>query len=333
MKYELQLQETVRNMMMPAKGIVALDESTTTAAKRLADVGLENNESNRQKYREIFINAPEMGKYVSGVILYDETIKQSDRVDVPFRDTLQKNNVMIGIKVDEGTEPVLESPKETLTKGLEGLAARLPEYVALGARFAKWRVAIPVGDDVPTEIIMQENANRMAVYAQLCQEHGIVPMVEPEVLMEGNHTQARAKDVVRMALTATIKALQEKGIWLPGVIVKTSMVVPGAESGETMDPKMVAADTIEVLQSVIPADIGGVVFLSGGQTTDQALHNLNAMAQREPLPFSIACSFARALQKPAMDVWQGKDENIAAAQQGFIDVLQKMSLADQGKLA
>ncbi len=326
------LQETIKMMMTSGKGVVALDESTSTAGKRLADIGLENTEDNRRKYREIFIDAPAMGNYVSGVILYDETIKQSDRAGIPFREMLKTNNVMIGIKVDEGTEPILESPDETVTKGLEGLPTRLPEYAALGARFAKWRVAIPVSDILPTQSALAENARRMAEYAHLCQENGIVPMVEPEVLMDGNHTQARAKEAVFMALSTTIAALENKGVWLPGVIVKTSMVVPGKESGEAMDPKAVAADTVEILKEVIPVEIGGVVFLSGGQTTDQALANLNAIAQLEPLPFQIACSFARALQKPAMEVWQGKDENISAAQQAFIDVLQKMSLADQGKL-
>lgn len=327
-----QLQETITAMMTPGKGIVALDESTTTAGNHLADYGMENTEDNRRKYREIFIDAPDMQHYVNGVILYDETIKQSNSAGVPFRETLQANNVIIGIKVDEGLEPVLESPKEMLTKGVEGLAARLPEYIALGARFAKWRVAIPVGEDIPTEPVMTENTRRMAQYAKLCQEHGLVPMVEPEVLMDGNHSQARAKEVITMALSATVDALQKAGVWMPGVIVKTSMVVPGKESGEIMNPQAVADDTVFVLEHTIPVDIGGVVFLSGGQTTDQSLQNLNAIAQIQQVPFQVACSFARALQKPAMDVWQGKDENIPAAQQAFIDVLQKMSLADQGKL-
>lgn len=327
-----QLQETIKNMMASGKGVVALDESTSTAGKRLADIGLENTEDNRRKYREIFINAEGMENFVSGVILYDETIKQADRQGISFADTLKKNNVMIGIKVDEGTEPVLESPEETVTKGLEGLPARLPEYVALGARFAKWRVAIPVSDILPTQSALAENARRMAEYAKLCQDNGIVPMVEPEVLMDGYHTQARAKEVVYMALSTTIAALENKNVWLPGVIVKTSMVIPGKESPEIMDPKAVAADTAEVLKELIPETIGGVVFLSGGQTTDQSLANLNAIAQLEPLPFQMACSFARALQKPAIDVWQGRDENISLAQQAFIQVLQKMSLADQGKL-
>jgi len=332
-EHQILLQETVARMLRPAKGIVALDESTTTAGKRLADIGLDNTEDNRRMYREIFINAPDMEQYVSGVILYDETIRQSDRAGVPFRETLAKNGVVIGIKVDEGIEPVLESEQETVTKGLEKLESRLPEYFALGARFAKWRAAIPVADDLPTEMVVKENASRMAKYAQLCQAAGIVPVVEPEVLMEGTHSQARAKEVIAMVLAEVVAALQDYKVWLPGVVIKTSMVVPGKDSGEAIDPKKVGADTTEVLKATIPADIGGVVFLSGGQTTEDALRDLDAIADLEPLPFEIACSFARALQAPAMQAWQGNPENISAAQEAFVAVLKKMSLADRGDFA
>ncbi len=332
MENEQILNETIVRMMANGKGIVALDESTSTAGKRLADIGIDNTEDNRRTYRELFVNAEGMQQYASGVILYDETLRQADRDGKLFRDTLNANGVVIGIKVDEGIEPVLESPQESLTKGLEHLEARLPEYFELGARFAKWRVAIPVSDSLPTEGIVKENASRLAKYAQLCQRAGIVPMVEPEVLMDGDHSQARAKEVTALVLSEVIAALNDYQVWLPGVIVKTSMVVPGKDSDELLDPKKVALDTVEVLNAHVPSDIGGVVFLSGGQTTDEALRDLDAIAEMEPLSFPIACSFGRALQKPALDVWQGDDANIPAAQKAFVDVLRQMSLADLGKL-
>lgn len=326
------LQTTVTKLMAAGKGIVALDESTTTAAARLKDIGLENTEENRRIYREIFINAPGMNQYVSGVILYDETLRQSDRTGVAFRETLEKNDVVIGIKVDLGLEPVLESEKETVTKGLDGLEERLAEYFTLGARFAKWRAAIPVNDILPTMEVVKENASRMAKYAQLCQKAGIVPIVEPEVLMEGKHSQARAKEVIALVLAELMAALQDYNVWMPGTILKTSMVVPGSASGETMDAQKVAADTSDVLVNTVPEAIGGVVFLSGGQSTEDALKNLNAIAGLEPLPFEIACSFARALQTPAMHVWAGQEENIAKAQETFVESVRQMSLADDGTL-
>lgn len=332
-EYQLLMQATVAQLLRPGKGIVALDESTATAAKRLEGVGLENTEDNRRMFREIFINADGMEQYVSGVILYDETIRQSDRQGIPFRETLEKKGVVIGIKVDEGVEPVLESEAETVTKGLASLAARLPEYVALGARFAKWRAAIPVTDDLPTEAVVKENASRMAQYAQLCQAVGIVPIVEPEVLMEGGHSQARAKEVVRMVLSELMMTLQDYNVWLPGVILKTSMVVPGTTSGEPIVPTSVAADTSEVLLATVPESIGGVVFLSGGQSTKDALRDLDAIADLEPLPFEIACSFARALQMPAIAAWEGNPENIEKAQSVFVATVAQMSQADKGLYA
>lgn len=327
------LQTTVAKLLAPGKGIVALDESTATAGKRLAAIGLENTEENRRTYREIFIQAPGVQEYVSGVILYDETIRQSDSTGVPFCDTLQRNGVVIGIKVDEGLEPVLESEGETVTKGLEGLESRLSEYFALGARFAKWRAAIPVGDDVPTDAVVKENASRMALYAKQCQAAGIVPVVEPEVLMEGGHSQARAKEVITMVIAEVMATLRDYQVWLPGVILKTSMVVPGTDSGEKMDPQRVADDTSQALLATVPHDIGGVVFLSGGQTTEDALRHLDALADLEPLPFEIACSFARALQGPAMKAWGGNPDAIPAAQQAFIESVKQMSQADSGLYA
>jgi len=332
MEHQQLLQETIAKMMTQGKGIVALDESTTTAGKRLLDIAVENTEDNRRIYRELYINAPGMQQYVSGVILYDETLRQSDRAGIPFKDTLHKNGVVIGIKVDEGLEVIENSPEEKVTKGLDGLDSRLAEYFELGARFAKWRAELYVSDTLPTDSVVQENMLRMAQYAQVCHQHGIVPVVEPEVFMEGAHSQSRAKEVTAHVLAMLIDTLKEQNVWLPGVVVKTSMVVPGSTSSEAMDARKIAADTVEVLQQTIPADIGGVIFLSGGQTTEEALRDLDAIADMEPLPFPVACSFGRALQKPALDVWQGKDENIQSAQQAFIEVLQKMSLADQGKL-
>lgn len=325
---QIRLEQTVTALLQNGKGIIALDESTASAAKRLAIVGLDNTEENRQTFREIFITAPAMEEYASGVILFDETLRQKDRSGKSFRSILERKGVVIGIKVDEGLE-VADNPQESLTKGLFGLEDRLEEYAALGAQFAKWRSVVVIGEGLPTQENLKENAQRMAIYAKRCQESGIVPIVEPEVLMDGAHSQAQAKSVVREALLETVEALQAEGVWLPGVIIKTSMVVPGKESGEPMVAQSVAEDTATVLREVVPEEIGGVVFLSGGQSTEDAFDNLSAIAKIS-LPFEVASSFGRALQFPAIEVWDGKDENILDAQSKFVSVCAQMSAADKG---
>lgn len=325
---QTRLQETVRALLQKGKGIVALDESTASAAKRLSLVGLENTEENRMMMREIFIDAEGMEQYASGVILFDETLRQANSHGIAFRKTLEEKGVMIGIKVDEGLEES-ENGIESFTKGLFGLEERLEEYAALGARFAKWRSVVHIGEGFPTEENISENAGRMAIYAKRCQEAGIVPIVEPEVLMDGAHSQKRAKEITRFTLEQIVKALQELGIWLPGVIIKTSMVIPGKDSGEAMVAQNVAEDTVSILREVVPEDIGGVVFLSGGQSTEDAFKNLSAIAKLT-LPFEVASSFGRALQLPALAVWQGKKENISAAQKAFVSICAEMASADVG---
>lgn len=326
------LKETVSKLLIPKKGILAADESTGTAGKRLERVGLENTMENRQKMRDLFLTAPGMEKYVSGVILYDETINQNSRDGTPFIQILIENGVVPGIKVDKGRSTLPEFATEDVTEGLDGLRGRMNEYFGMGARFAKWRSAHPVTKDLPTEEMVGKNMEQMATYAAIAQAEDMVPIVEPEVLMNGEHGIERAARVTGQVLSRLFKELKEERVWLPGVILKTSMVLPGADADEQKSPEEVAAATVRVLTGVVPKELGGVVFLSGGQSAEQAAENLNAIAKREPLPWEISFSFSRALEHPALDVWGGKDENIPKAQKAFVEQLKIDTLADQGKL-
>lgn len=326
-----QLKNVAKKMVAPGKGILAADESIKTVEKRFAAINLENTEENRREFREMLLTAKGMGKYISGVILFDETIRQTASNGKTFVKVLQQEGILPGIKVDEGLIDDPISPTEKLTKGLDGLSNRLNEYVNLGAKFCKWRAVITIGKNTPTNENIQKNAKVLAQYALICQEHGLVPMVEPEVLMDGNHTRKDAQNASEKILSALFEKLQNSDVVVEGIILKTSMVIKGKESKETERPEDVAHATLELFRKVLPKTLVGEAFLSGGQSEIQATQNLNAMHKMGKLPWPLTFSYARALQDSATKVWNGKKENINAAQKVFIHRAKMNSLATLGK--
>jgi fructose-bisphosphate aldolase class I len=326
-----ELNKIAKLMVAPGKGILAADESTGTIEKRFAKINLPSTEESRRDYREMLFTTPNIGKYISGVIMYDETIRQSAKGGKSFVSILQAAGVLPGIKVDLGTESFKESPEEKLTKGLDGLPKRLAEYVALGAKFAKWRAVITIGKDLPTKGSIRQNAKTLAAYALACQQAGLVPMVEPEVLMDGGHSMARCAEVSEKTLTYVFEELQAARVAPEGVILKTNMVIPGKESGEKALPAQIAEATLKVFKKVLPNGLPGQAFLSGGQSEIEATENLNAMHLLGELPWQLSFSYGRALQDSALKAWKGKAENIAAAQQAFIHRAKMNGLASEGK--
>lgn len=328
------INEIAKKLLTPDKGILAADESNGTADKRLASFDIEGGEENRRKYRELFLNTEGIEKYISGVILYDETMRQVGADDVTFPKHLSGLGIIPGIKVDTGAKDHSDFSREKITEGLEGLEDRLKEYYKMGARFTKWRAVVKIDEEnnLPTEASILENAKRLAEYAKIVQENNMVPIIEPEVLLKGGHSIKKSEEVLEKTLQIVFDEIKKEDIDLSGLILKTSMVVPGDESGEAMDDKEVAKRTVRVLKNTVPENIGGVVFLSGGQNPQEARDNLNEIAKLEPLPFEIAFSFARAIQGPAMNIWRGKEENISAARKEFIKWLEFHTAADKGAL-
>ncbi|MET1023415.1 MAG: class I fructose-bisphosphate aldolase, partial [Pseudoxanthomonas sp.] len=298
-----QLAETALAMVARGKGIIAIDESTTTIGKRFAGVGIENTEENRRRYRELLITTPKLSSHISGAILYDETIRQSTKDGVPFAKYLASQGILPGIKVDAGTQPLAGCPGELVTEGLDGLRARLKEYYTLGARFAKWRAVINIGEDMPSGTCIEVNAHALARYAALCQEQGIVPMVEPEVLMDGDHDIQTAYEVTEATLRSLFGALHEQDVVLEGVILKASMVVPGKQCPDQVDVDEVAESTVMCLKSAVPAILPGIVFLSGGQSDEDATAHLDAMNRLGNLPWPLSFSYGRAMQQAALAHW------------------------------
>lgn len=323
------LRDTARAMVLPAKGILAADESFGNINKKFEKLGIEVTENNRRAYREMLFTAPEIGKYISGVILFDETIRQHASDGRTLVKVLEDNGVMAGIKVDEGVEKIGDTV-ETVTKGLEGLKARLPEYVALGARFAKWRGVITIGEGIPTDGAIRENAKQLASYALMCQEVGIVPIVEPEVLMDWSNTIEVCAEVTERTLVAVFEELNTAGVAIDGMILKPNMIVPGKESGMKATPEEVAKATTELFKKILPNDLQGVVFLSGGQDEVEATANLNAMNKLGNFPWKLSFSYGRALQASALKLWAGKSENVVSAQEVFIKRAEMNSLATLG---
>jgi fructose-bisphosphate aldolase, class I len=311
-----QLAETARAMVAPGKGIIAIDESTATIGKRFEGVGIPNNEENRRAYRELLLTTPKLGEHISGAILYDETIRQSTRGGVPFTRIMAENGILPGIKVDKGTQPLAGFPGEVVTEGLDGLRARLEEYYKLGARFAKWRAVIHIGDDIPSGTCIEANSHALARYAALCQEQGLVPMVEPEVLMDGDHDIETSYEVHEVVLRSLFDALFNNNVALEGTILKASMVLPGKSSGETAGVDEVAEATLMCLKSSVPAILPGIVFLSGGQSDEAATAHLDAMNRLGPNPWPLSFSYGRAMQSAALKLWsQDLAGNFARAQQ------------------
>lgn len=328
-----ELNKIAKQMVAPGKGILAADESMNTVGKRFASINLENTEDNRRAFREMLLTAPGEGQYISGVILFDETIRQKTSSGKSFVEVLQAEGILPGIKVDQGLADFNGSPAEKVTKGLEGLPDRLKEYVALGAKFAKWRSVITIADDgsTPTDANIRQNAKDLAAYALACQEAGLVPMVEPEVLIDGNHTLQQAEAASEKILTALFEELKNAGVALEGTILKTSMVISGKGLGTKDSSQQVAEATINLFKKVLPSNLAGEAFLSGGQGELQATENLNAMHQLGELPWPVTFSYARALQDSATKAWAGKPENFAQAQKVFLHRARMNSLAAQGK--
>jgi fructose-bisphosphate aldolase class I len=306
--------ETARALVAPGKGILAADESTPTMAKRLAAIGLESTEPRRRTYRELLFSTPGLGESISGVILFDETIRQRAVDGTPFVELLEKQGIIPGIKVDAGTKPLAGFPDEVVTEGLDGLRARLAEYASLGARFAKWRAVIRIQDGLPSATCLEANAHALARYAALAQEAGLTPIVEPEVLMDGSHDLERCAEVTVMALRVVYEQLSRHRVVLEGSLLKPNMVLPGVDCPVAVSDEDIAARTIAALRQVVPPAVPGLVFLSGGQSDQQATSRLNALNKRGPQPWELSFSFGRALQGPVLRAWAGDDDNIDAAQ-------------------
>ena len=327
-----QLAETARAMVAPGKGIIAIDESSSTCKKRFDGVGIDCTEENRRAYRELLLTAPNANQYLSGAILFDETIRQSTRDGVPFAKYMMDNGMIPGIKVDKGTHPLAGFPGELVTEGLDGLRERLAEYAKLGAKFAKWRAVITIGDDMPTGTCIEANCHALARYAALCQEAGIVPMVEPEVLMDGAHDIEECFEVTEATLRSLFGSLYEHNVMLEGTILKASMVVSGKSCAQQADVDEVAEATVRCLKASVPAAIPGIVFLSGGQSDEQATAHLNAMNQIGPHPWPLSFSYGRAMQSAALQLW-AKDmaKNFAAAQKTVSQRAKENGLAALGQ--
>ena len=298
-----QLEEIAQAMVAEGKGIIAIDESTATCGKRFAAVGIENTEENRRAYRELLLTTPKLSEHISGAILFDETLRQSTKDGVPFARYMSEHGMIPGIKVDKGTAALAGFPGELVTEGLDGLRGRLEEYYRLGARFAKWRAVINIGEDVPTGTCIEVNAHALARYAALCQEQGLVPMVEPEVLMDGDHDIETCYEVTEAVLRSLFGALYEQNVLLEGTILKASMVVSGKDCEEQADVVEVAESTLMCLKSTVPAILPGIVFLSGGQDDERATAHLDAMNRLGPNPWPLSFSYGRAMQQAALKLW------------------------------
>ena len=313
-----ELGQTARALVADGKGILAADETVTTITKRFAALKIESTADSRRAYREMFFTTPEVASLISGVILQDETIRQKNASGTPLPDVLSKQGIIPGIKVDNGAKPLAGSPDETVTEGLDGLRDRLHEYAAMGARFAKWRAVIRITDSHPSSMCISANAHALARYAALCQEQGIVPIVEPEVLMDGSHTIERCEQVTSRMLHAVFHALDDQHVALEGMLLKPNMVVPGKACAQQASVEEVAAATLRCLRRHAPAAVPGIVFLSGGQSAVQATAHLHAINQLDQVkPWRLTFSYGRALQDPAMEAWLGRPENLKKGQEAF----------------
>ncbi len=311
------LERVAAAMVAKGKGILAADESNSTCTKRFDKIGIPSTEENRRAYRELLFTTPEVAQWISGVILFDETIRQKTRDGVPFADYLTKIGVIPGIKVDTGAKPMALHPNETITEGLDGLRERFVEYYKLGARFAKWRAVIDIGNSIPSRAAIEANAQALARYAALAQEQNIVPIVEPEVLMDGAHTIERCEEVTDATLAEVFVQLERQGIHLEGMILKPNMVIAGKKCAAQATPEQVASATVRTLKRHVPSAVPGIAFLSGGQTPAQAALHLSLMNRAGALPWQLSFSYGRALQDAALHAWSGKPANVGAGQKEF----------------
>lgn len=317
MTIQEELSATVRELVQAGKGILAADESHPTIAKRFNAVGVESSEEKRREYRSLIFSASGLGEYISGVILFEETLGQTSLDNQPIPELLAKQGMVPGIKVDKGKKPLISAPGDEITVGLDGLEDRLELYRNQGARFAKWRDVFHISDTLPSRQAMEANAEVLARYAAICQSMGIVPIVEPEVLIDGNHTIERCAEVSEAVLREVFHALYRHKVALEQMILKPSMVTPGKENPKA-SPEEVAKATIDVFRRAVPAAVPGICFLSGGQTPEEATANLNAMNAMDPQPWELSFSYGRALQEPAQKAWAGNRDNGPAAQAALL---------------
>jgi len=328
-----ELARIARAMVMKNKGILAADESTSTITKRFGGIKLESTEEHRRAYREMLFTAAGAKDFISGVILYDETLRQRTREGVPFPTYLENNGMLPGIKVDTGAKPFAQFPGETITEGLDGLRERLIEYRKLGARFAKWRAVIDIGAGIPTSFAIEANAHALARYAALCQEQDIVPIVEPEVLMDGAHSIERCEEVTESVLQTVFRELFAHRIAFEGMVLKPNMVISGKKASNRATPEQVAQATVRCLKRHVPPAVAGIAFLSGGQSPTEATLHLSLMNNLAPLPWPLTFSYGRALQDTALTTWSGQSSNLPAAQKELVRRLKLNGLATTGEYA
>jgi fructose-bisphosphate aldolase class I len=313
-----QLAETARALVAPHKGILAADESSGTIEKRFKSIDVASTEENRRAYRELLFTAPGVEEFISGVILFDETIRQKAKDATPFPKLLEKRGIIPGIKVDKGTKPLPFSKLEKITEGLDGLRERISEYRGLGARFAKWRAVIEIGEGIPSDACIETNAHALARYAALCVEGGLVPIVEPEVLMDGAHSIERCFEATERTLRFVYRCLYEQRVPLEQTLLKPNMVLSGKSCPQQASVRQVAEQTLRCLRNAVPAAVPGIVFLSGGQSDEAATAHLNEMNRLGGGPWELSFSYGRALQAPTLKSWAGKPENASAGQQAFL---------------
>ena len=311
------LEEIAQAIVRPGKGILAADESSPTIKKRFDTIGAESTEENRRAYRDLLFTTEGVEEYISGVILFDETLRQRSSDGTPFPRLLAERGMLPGIKVDKGAKGLAGFSGEKITEGLDGLRERLAEYRDMGARFAKWRAVITIGDGTPTRYCLEANAHALARYAALCQEAGIVPIVEPEVLMDGDHDIVRCRHVTAETLKRLYAALFDHCVYLEGTLLKPNMVISGKGCPQQAGPEEIARATVDCFRQVVPAAVPGIVFLSGGQSSRQATENLNAINALGEQPWALSFSYGRALQEDTLKAWQGMARNVGAAQRAF----------------
>ena len=326
-----ELIATAQALVAPGKGILAADESTSTIKKRFDTIKLESTEENRRSYRELLFTTQGAAEYISGVILYDETLRQKTKDGKPFPQVLADQGIIPGIKADTGLEPLAGFPDEQITKGLDDLRKRLADYYQLGARFAKWRAVLTIGSGLPTLAAIDTNTSAMARYAALCQEAGLVPIIEPEVLMDGDHTIERSEIVTTETLEQVFGALYRLGVVLEHMLLKPSMVIAGKDARVQASVQQVAEATVRVLRRTVPAAVPGIVFLSGGQSPELATDHLNMMNTLGQNPWPLSFSYGRALQDAALKTWGGKAANVASAQKAYLHRVKCVSAAATGK--
>ncbi len=331
-KYAQELRNTAQAMMAEGKGILAMDESNGTCNKRFKNLDIEPVEENRRAYRELLITAPDLGNYISGAILYDETIRQSTKDGVSFVKAMQDAGIIPGIKVDTGAKDLAARPNEKVTEGLDGLRDRIAEYYEMGARFAKWRSVITIGDGIPSDGCIEANAHGLARYAVLCQEGGLVPIVEPEVLINGDHTIERCYEVTEKTLHEVFRQLYVQDAAYDQMILKPSMVISGADCPQQASVEEVASETVRCLMNCVPASVPGIAFLSGGQSEQRASAHLNEMnaKYRSQFPWRVTFSYARAIQQPALHYWKGDRSNVEEAQKRLVERAKLNSEASEG---